>query len=443
MKSTLVLFPFYLTFSLSLLMNILVYNDLGASPNSVKHTYNTLKTILGHVYDIIQIDRKVLQSEPWEVGCFMLVMPGGRDMPYCEALNGEPNARIRAFVEQGGRYLGLCAGAYYASATIEFEKGRALMEIIQPRELGFYPGLCRGTTYPGFVYNSESGAKSVAVNLDRDTLSPYYDDGDIPQEINMYYNGGGYFVHPEEHDNVTVLCRYKEPSNLCATEQQPAAVVHCKVGQGHALLIATHPEYDISSEDLLLLAGGSTVSPTVRNILSDLTLSEGERKRFLRASFARIGLNVVPVENSIVQENKVPNVTPLYLSGLTKECIYKPASYLLRKADPITHIMEDNHDIFHISALGDAPSEQTRLLSLCRTKEGKPPVIEFVYQSTIDAAEPIYPSRSLTPHFDLGEYFKQLVKKRSLEWGGGTWLSFGNGVLYADVIESTQSIIDK
>ncbi|KAL9546035.1 hypothetical protein PS6_007870 [Mucor atramentarius] len=423
-------------------MNILVYNDLGASPNSVKHTYNTLKTILGHVYDIIQIDRKVLQNEPWEVGCVMLVMPGGRDMPYCEALNGRPNARIRAFVEQGGRYLGLCAGAYYASTNIEFEKGRALMEIIQPRELGFYPGLCRGTTYPGFVYNSESGARSVTVDLGREALSPYYHGEGVPQEINMYYNGGGYFVHPEKFDNVTVLCRYKEPSNLPESEPHPAAVVHCRVGQGHALLIATHPEYDISSQDLLL-ADGNAVSQAVRNILCELVLSEVERKRFLRASFALIGLSVVPVENTIVQENKVPDVTPLYLSGLTKEWVYKPASYLLRKADPTTHIMEDNHDIFHISALGDGPSEQARLLSLCRIKEDKPPVVEFVYQSTIDAAEPIYPSKSLTPHFDLEEYYKQLVKRRSLEWGGGGWLSFGNGVLYAEVIGSTQSIIDK
>ncbi|KAI8640680.1 biotin-protein ligase [Parasitella parasitica] len=425
-------------------MNILIYNDLGASPNSVKQAYNSLKKILGHVYDIIQIDRRVLQSEPWEEGCVMLVMPGGRDLPYCEALNGEPNARIRAFVQQGGRYLGLCAGAYYASASIEFEKGRALMEIIQPRELGFYPGLCRGTMYPGFVYNSESGARSVAVNLDRDILSPYYDGDDVPVEINMYYNGGGYFVLPEKHDNVTVLCRYKEPGSLREnTGSQPAAaVVHCKVGRGHALLIAAHPEYDISSQDLLLADEGA-VGQSMKNMLCDLSLSEIERKRFLHAAFALIGLDVVPVADIIVQENKIPNVAPLYFSGLTKQCVFKPASYLLRKADPITHILEDSHDVFHVSALGDAPSEWVRLLSLCRTQEHKPPVIELVYQSTINATEPIYPPRLLTPHFDLEEYFKQLVEKRNLEGDRGGWLSFGNGILYSEMVASTQSVIDK
>lgn len=426
-------------------MNILVYSDLGASPNSVKHTYNTLKTLLGHVYDIIQIDRKVLQSEPWEVGCVMLVMPGGRDLPYCEALNGEPNSRIKKYVEGGGRYLGLCAGAYYASSEIEFEKDRALMEIVQPRELGFFPGLSRGTTYPGFVYNSESGARSVAVHLEKDVLKDYCPatTTDIPNEIKMYYNGGGYFVHPEKYDNVTVLCRYKDRSKLCTDEPQgPAAVVHCKVGHGHALLIATHPEYDISSDDLLLNDGGA--SATVKTIVKDLILSEVDRKAFLHAAFARIGLKVVPVENSVIKENIIPDVTPLYLAGLTKEWIQKLASQLLKIADPKTHLLEDNHDIFHISAMGDPLSEKMRLLSLCRSREEKAAVIEIVYQNTVNAlVEPIYPPTSLTPYFNIEEYFKQLVKKRSSQWGRGAWLRFGSGMLYAEVIGSTQSIMDK
>lgn len=423
-------------------MNILVYNDLGASPNSVKHTSNTLKSILGHVYDIIEIDRKVLQSEPWEVGCVMLVMPGGRDMPYCEALNGEPNARIRKYVENSGRYMGLCAGAYYASKEIEFEKGRALMEIIQPRELGLYPGISRGTTYPGFVYNSESGAKSTAVTLEKGMLDKYYSTSAVPDEVKMYYNGGGYFVHPEKYDNVTVLCRYKEASAHGKDEKSGlAAVVHCKVGDGHALLIGTHPEYDVTSEDLLLEE--DNISANVKTIIKDLVASEGDRKAFLRASFALIGLNVVPVENDTVKENVVPDVTPLYLSGLTKEWVQKPASHLLKLADPVSHIFEDNHDIFHVSALGDELNEKMRLLSLYRTKENKPAVIEVVYPSTVNAVEPLHPPKSVTPYFDVGEYYKHLVKKRSSQWGGGKWLRFGNGMLYAEVIGSTQSVMDK
>jgi uncharacterized membrane protein len=34
--------------------------------------------------------------------------------------------RVRDFVEKGGGYLGLCAGAYFAASSIEFEKGSSL-----------------------------------------------------------------------------------------------------------------------------------------------------------------------------------------------------------------------------------------------------------------------------------------------------------------------------
>ena len=68
-----------------------------------------------------------LPSLPPSTSCPTLphpqVMPGGADRPYCAALNGEGNRRIRAFVEAGGAYLGLCAGAYYASQRVEFELG--------------------------------------------------------------------------------------------------------------------------------------------------------------------------------------------------------------------------------------------------------------------------------------------------------------------------------
>lgn len=82
-------------------------------------------------------------------------MPGGADLPYCRHLDGEGNRLIRGapfaqparpplatvapyalgaiclpdflsaagYVEAGGSYIGLCAGAYYACSRVEFEPG--------------------------------------------------------------------------------------------------------------------------------------------------------------------------------------------------------------------------------------------------------------------------------------------------------------------------------
>jgi glutamine amidotransferase-like uncharacterized protein len=62
-----------------------------------------------------------------------LVMPGGADLYYCEKLNGLGNQKIKRFVENGGGYLGICAGAYYGCAGIDWNDG----EIAGPRELSF------------------------------------------------------------------------------------------------------------------------------------------------------------------------------------------------------------------------------------------------------------------------------------------------------------------
>ena len=92
-----------------------------------------------------------LLAGEWMSSCLMLVMPGGADLPYCRQLNGPGNELIRgaqpccwlnmpsdvgkqsqilthstmsaAYVEDGGSYLGLCAGAYYACSYVEFDLG--------------------------------------------------------------------------------------------------------------------------------------------------------------------------------------------------------------------------------------------------------------------------------------------------------------------------------
>ena len=55
---------------------------------------------------------------------------------------------VADYVHGGGRYLGLCAGAYYACNRVEFEQGSP-MEVQGDRELQFFPGIARGAAYPG------------------------------------------------------------------------------------------------------------------------------------------------------------------------------------------------------------------------------------------------------------------------------------------------------
>ena len=72
----------------------------------------------------------------------IFVMPGGADLPYCKKLNGLGNRKIRKFIEDGGFYIGICAGAYYACRRINF-KGKDY-EVSGDRELELFEGTAEG-----------------------------------------------------------------------------------------------------------------------------------------------------------------------------------------------------------------------------------------------------------------------------------------------------------
>ena len=59
---------------------------------------------------------------------------------YFAALGAIGMSKIKDYVTQGGSYLGICSGAYFACDRIEFDKGGPL-EVIGERFLKFHPGL--------------------------------------------------------------------------------------------------------------------------------------------------------------------------------------------------------------------------------------------------------------------------------------------------------------
>ena len=160
-------------------------------------------------------------------------------MGYCRSLNGEGNRRIEQYVRRGGAYLGFCAGGYYGTARCEFEIGNRVLEVVGPRELSFFPGICRGCAFIGFVYHSEAGAKAVELKVDNESFK----SGVVPQTFRSYYNGGGVFVDAAKYADkgVEILASYVNPLDVDGGDSA-AAVVYCKVGEGGALLTGPHPE---------------------------------------------------------------------------------------------------------------------------------------------------------------------------------------------------------
>lgn len=194
---------------------ILIYNDKGASSVCVQ----ALVDFLSQKHDVKCVSGSDLQKTDWMQNTTTLIIPGGRSLPFYETLGVQGNQHVREFVEQGGTYFGICAGAYYACSETVFAAGLPL-ELKLPGELHFFSGRAIGPVFADedFTYDSEKGTRVVDVQ---------WQDGKI---YSTYFNGGCYF----ENADATVLATYGE--------NQKPAIITCSVGRGRVILSGVHPE---------------------------------------------------------------------------------------------------------------------------------------------------------------------------------------------------------
>lgn len=153
----------------------------------------------------------------------VFVMPGGADLPYCEKLDGEGNDNIRAYVEEGGTYLGVCAGAYYGCAALEYHKGRE-DEICETRELAFAPVTAVGSI-PELANLYDLTLESAAVIT-------------LKNGLQTYYHGGPYF----RLDGLVEVLAYYDLPFLAP------AIIRTKVGKGTTILSGVH--FEVGAEQL-------------------------------------------------------------------------------------------------------------------------------------------------------------------------------------------------
>lgn len=398
--------------------NVLVYNGSGVSASSRDHCLTALRSFLGHAYDVQLVAPKALRQDPWADTCALLVFPGGRDLPYCYDLEGQANTRIRQWVEQGGRYLGFCAGAYYASRRVEFEVGTPL-EVVGDRTLDFFPGVCAGTAFPGFAYETEEGAREVVLDLERSTWRDSWSQS--PEAVDVWYNGGGMFKldgsgTKSSDARVEVLARYAQlPS-------RPVAGVFTRPGgRGKAVLWAVHPERPTFS-DL-----PSAADPTTRTY---------EEKEIRRRSLLRSTLLLLDLDVS-EEPAQAPRILPMFLSSLDLTSLNNAAGAIAGKCtrEGANIVLSDRNDSFSLHQ----PSSALALLQAARLRPGTSDSEEqrkLMKEICICTDGP--PSTTLTPLFDASIFFAEL-QRATLPSGP----RFGDVLLYGEAVTSTQTLLDK
>ena len=275
-------------------MNVLVYGGRGVSAESLQHTLFSLKKSLGPYYDIKVVTAEVLSREPWESGCSLLVLPGGRDMPFVEDLHGLACMRIRQWIFSGvGKFLGICAGAYFASRKVEFEKDTKL-EVVGERELALFWGVARGALFDGFEYGSDKGAHPSLIKFTEDVLI----GGGM---VKMYYNGGCWFDLADPAADNDGQLEFKTLGTYSERNDKPAIISGflSKNDACSVILSGVHLEYD--AEEL---------NKSKDNTLTkELLASEKDRGIAWNRIISLLGLRVVEER---CDESSSIKVTPLF-----------------------------------------------------------------------------------------------------------------------------------
>ncbi|KFA55881.1 hypothetical protein S40293_06929 [Stachybotrys chartarum IBT 40293] len=407
-------------------LNVLVYTGAGTTSESVRHCMFSLRRLLASNYAVIPVTETILLKEPWAPTCALLVFPGGGDLGYCRTFNGEGNRRIGDFVRRGGAYLGLCAGGYYGSRRCEFEVGNTPLEVVGSRELGFFPGTCRGGALKGFEYFSEKGARAVRLKV----VNEAFDDGAALQDTASYFNGGGVFVDAAQMKDVLVLATYADEIDVDGGDGKAAAVL-CKVGQGKALLTGPHPEFspvNLHSQPSI---------PGYDELMAQLTAEQHSCMAFLRACLTKLGLEVDQSGSSTPPLSDL-HLTSIDNTGVTEllcnleDIMDKEGGREYIKADADTFEIETSQGSWSLEELQEA------LSTTDGTTSG---IVEYdTVVKKIIAHEEKLPPAQLTPRFDHAVFYSSLKRYQTVEDDAEDW---GTVLMYGDVVTSTNTLLDK
>ena len=155
----------------------------------------------------------------------LLFVNGGNSSSHGQSLDGNALKNMRAFVENGGGYVGTCAGAFFASNGVD---GKAN----NPYYLSVWPGLMQHTGL--------SKTSSGMFIEENSPLLRYYDFGGDHYVDSIRHNTGGYPV--EFPLRTEILARYDYPKKG-AVHRKPSIWAYKKNHQsGRIIMEGSHPE---------------------------------------------------------------------------------------------------------------------------------------------------------------------------------------------------------
>jgi glutamine amidotransferase-like uncharacterized protein len=158
----------------------------------------------------------------------VLCVPGGDMYQYSQDISAVGKEHIRDFVKNGGGYIGICGGAYFASERVIWQGQEIPVEF-----LGLFSGTAQGAIdeiapYPDYAM--------CQVNIVEHSHPITEELGD--SVCILYYWGP--MLLPDQDAGVDILGRYQAVDEPC--------MVAFEYGAGRVFLIGTHPEIEEDSD---------------------------------------------------------------------------------------------------------------------------------------------------------------------------------------------------
>jgi len=174
-----------------------------------------------------------------------VIFPGGSGSEEAAALGEEGRRMVRKFVESGGGYVGICAGAFLATAKYDWSLG-----------------LINAKTFTGKQYVPGVGEKSMWFRGSGNVLMELTDKGkeilgDVSGVVELRYANGP-ILSPASQENLpeyvplaffrTEIAKY-EPQK--GTMIDTPAIIASEFGRGRVIAISPHPEASADLESLV------------------------------------------------------------------------------------------------------------------------------------------------------------------------------------------------
>jgi len=169
----------------------------------------------------------------------LVLFPGGSSVKQYNGIGPDGITYVKDFVNSGGGYVGICAGAFLGSYnTGSATSGLNLLQVAWSRHKLFKDG--------------EDLRGDIVLTLNDCASRWYIKDEEFKDEVECHYHNGAIFPPYGLPKGVTILATIKEGTggkSKAAKMRRKATIISGKYGQGNVILCGPHPEQTIGLED--------------------------------------------------------------------------------------------------------------------------------------------------------------------------------------------------